>query len=108
MAMICNTTYIAGNSTRLNDCRNGVNSMTLSMSPLWQNVRKECGQWPFNGYIGSYLSQKCADANKQLIAAAQYVIEITGASYSTLKVNVTFGLVDSVNKGLWANMALRG
>jgi len=49
--------------------------MFENMNTHWQNVRRDCGHWPFtqNGirYTGVYPSEKCSSANKNLIANAK-------------------------------------
>ena len=73
------------------------------MNSHWQNVRKECGRWPFtlNGVTstGVYPSSKCASANSNLIANAYY-IQKDGVT----KVPVTSGFTNSQNKNLWSKV----
>jgi hypothetical protein len=70
------------------------------MSIHWQNVRKECGQWPItlNGVTypaGVYPSDNCATANSNLIANAVY----TRLDGYTVKIDSSF--TNSQNAGLW-------
>jgi len=44
MARICHPKYMGKDSTRIDACKDNVNSLTLKMNPWWQNVRKACGQ----------------------------------------------------------------
>jgi hypothetical protein len=78
--------------------------MFASMNSHWQNVRKECGQWPFtlNGisYTGSHSSSNCATTNSNLIANAIYYQK----DGSALQVDSKF--TDSVNVRLWSNALL--
>jgi len=102
MGQICNPAYIAGNTTRINDCKNGVNSMVGQMNSHWQLVRQSCGQWPWYGTTGSLTSTNCASANKALQANAFYITS------DGSKINVPSSLTDSINKGLWSNTVLAG
>jgi len=101
MGQICNPTYIAGDTTRINDCKNGVNIMVRQMNSHWQLVRKECGQWPWYGTTGSVTSTNCASATQALQANAFYIA-------AGSKINVPASLIDSINRGLWSNSALKG
>jgi hypothetical protein len=101
MAQICNVTYIAGNPTRINDCKNGVDSMTGQMNIHWQNVRKACGQWPWYGTTGSVASTNCASASSALQQNAFYITSVGS-------INVPVSLTDSINRGLWSNTVLAG
>lgn len=76
--------------------------MTAGMGLPWQNVRKECGQWSLNAYVGSVASTNCINANIQLQSAAYYL------AADNTKLFVTSALTGAVNKGLWANAELRG
>jgi len=102
MAQICNSTYIAGNTIRINDCKNGVDSMVGQMSSHWILFRQSCGQWPWYGTTGSLTSTNCASANKALQANAFYITS------DGSKINVPSSLTDSINKGLWSNTVLAG
>jgi len=101
-AKICNPTYIGTDATRLSDCKNGVDKMALNMSTYWQAVRRECGQWAWNGFIGNKDSTKCAAANADLIKNTYY----TALDKSQMKVTSDF--TTSVNVGLWSNTQLEG
>jgi len=101
MAKICHPNYIGNNITRIDACKIGVNSMTLMMNPSWQNVRKACGQWSWNGMIGNVDSLSCTSANSALQANAFYVLP------DLTKVPVNASLTDSINIGLWRNQVLR-
>jgi hypothetical protein len=102
MAQICNTTYIAGDPTRINDCKNGVNSMVGQMNSHWQLVRKSCGQWSWNGITGSVGSTDCDSANKALQANAFYITS------GGIRMTIPASLTDSINRGLWSNTVLAG
>ena len=102
MGKLCDPTYISGNSTRINGCKNAVNTMTLGMSIHWQKVRKECGQWSMNGFTGLATSTLCSAANIALQNNAYYI----GPDGSQIK--VSSALTDSVVQGLWSNPALQG
>lgn len=103
MGKLCDSTFISGNLTRINECKNAVNSMTTGMSIHWQNVRKACGQWSYNGVTGLTTSVPCADANKALQLNSYYVDPLTLG-----KIYVTSALTDSVNGRLWNNQVLKG
>ena len=93
---LCNPTYIFGNSTRKTQCRDAVDTMTRGLSSVWQNVRKSCGQWSFDGLIGSVNSQNCINANHAL-KSAFYILPDGNRQY------VDAPFIDSVNEGLWRN-----
>jgi hypothetical protein len=101
-AKICNTTYMGTDPTRLSDCKTGVNQMAQGMSPWWQAVRKECGQWAWNGFTGNVASSNCASANSKLAQNAYYIGPDGSRTY------VTSALTNSVNAGLWNNANLKG
>jgi len=101
MAKMCNTTdYSSFDKTR---CHTGVNMMFGNMSTLWQNVRKECGQWSWtqNGqtFVGNSASSNCATANSNMTAKAYYIQD-------GIRVNVTSGLTESIKARLWSNTLL--
>jgi len=80
-----------------NDCRSTVDSMFKEMNSNWQAVRRECGQWKWtDGFTGSYSSDACATANKNLIANALYTLK----DGSTIKVYE--GLTNSMTRQLWS------
>jgi len=96
MAKICNTTDSSFDKTR---CQTGVNMMFGNMSTHWQAVRKECGQWSWNGSpasINAASSSNCASANSNLRANAFYIHD--GDQ------KVTSGLTDSINQRLWSKV----
>jgi len=99
MAIICNTSDPTFIKTR---CQTGINQMFAGMSAHWQNVRQDCGRWPFtrNGitYTGVYPSDNCASANKNLIANAFY-IQKDGS-----KVRVDSQITESTNVRLWSKV----
>ena len=95
-AALCNPTYISRKSTRKTQCRNAVDTMTRGLSSVWQNVRKSCGQWSFDGLIGSVNSQNCINANHAL-KSAFYILPDGNRQY------VADPFIDSVNEGLWGN-----
>ena len=74
-----------------------------NMSTLWQNVRKQCGQWSWsqNGqtFVGNMASDNCATANSNLIANAVYI-------HNGVQVRVTSGLTESIKVQLWSNALL--
>jgi hypothetical protein len=72
------------------------------MNIYWQNFRKYCGPWPFNGTTGSVASTSCATASSALQQNAQYVTP------QGSKINVPASLIDSIRRGLWSNSALAG
>ena len=95
---ICDPAYIGTNPTRINNCKNGVDQMTRGLSSYWQNVRKFCGQWSFNGAIkGSSTSSNCNNSNIALQRNAFYLLP------DGTKVAVPAELTNSVISGLWSN-----
>jgi len=72
-AKLCSNTYMGNDATLISGCKTSVNAMVAELSPWWQNVRKECGQWPWQGYTGNYTSQQCINANSDLIKNGYYV-----------------------------------
>ena len=101
MGKLCDPTYMSGNSVRISECKNAVNSMTLGMSDLWKNVRRECGQWSFNGFTGNVSSPDCNTANTNLLDNAYYV------THDGTKIYVTSALTSTVNAGVWGITALK-
>jgi len=96
---ICNTDYIGTNSTRIDNCKNSVDQMTRGLSVYWQNVRKSCGQWSFDGAIkGSSISSNCINANSALQQNAFYLFP------DGTKSPVTSSLTNSVISGLWSKI----
>jgi len=72
------------------------------MNTHWQAVRKECGQWSWNGYpasITAVSSSNCATANSNLIANAFYI-------HNGVQVRVDSGLTESTKVRLWNNALL--
>jgi len=97
MAKICNTADTSFDKTR---CHTGVNMMFGNMSTHWQAVRKECGQWSWNGYPASSTaasSSYCATANSNLRTNAFYI-------HNGIRVPVDLGLTESTNVGLWSKV----
>jgi len=101
MGKLCNPTYMSGNSVRISECKNAINTMTLGMNIFWRNVRRDCGQWPLNGFTGAVTSNDCTYANNQLQNNAYYIAD-------GIKIYVTSDLTSTVNAGLWGNPALKG
>jgi len=96
---ICHTDYIGTNSTRLDDCKKGVDQMTKGLSSYWQDVRKSCGQWSFAGAAkGLSTSSNCINANSALQKYAFYTLD------DGTKLPVTSILTDSVISGLWSKI----
>jgi hypothetical protein len=97
MAKICHPNYLGNDDTRIQFCKASVDKMVKSMNPWWQKVRKECGQWPWEGTIGNPNSASCASANLELQKNAYYAEDDT----ITL---LPAALTDSINRGLWAKL----
>jgi hypothetical protein len=101
MAKICNTTDPTWDSTKKANCQTGVNTMYVGMNSWWQAVRKECGQWSWNGYPASSTaasSSNCASANSNLRTNAIYYQK----DGSTLRVDSKF--TESTNVRLWSKI----
>jgi len=104
IAKICNSTASINKTL----CQTGVDQMVGQMSPWWQKVRRECGQWRWiDQFIGSNTSSRCATANSDLIANAYYTVWNPETWLDDI-FKVTSALTDSVQKGLWSNAALWG
>ncbi len=102
MGKICNTSDPTWSSDAVKErCRTAVNDMYGNMSIHWQNVRINCGRWPFtqNGtsYTGVYPSPACTTANSNLILNAFYILNGN-------RVKVDSGFTDSTNVGLWSKV----
>jgi hypothetical protein len=95
LGYICNSDYIRGDATRIRNCRERTDQMITSLSPLWRDVRKNCGKWSFDGSTGSPSSLACNSANIALQNNAFYT------SPDGTKIRVTSALTDSVNQLLW-------
>jgi len=89
-------------STDANYCKEVVNRISSQLSGYWQNVRKFCGPWPFNGFTGNPDSPECTNANSDLIMNAYYL----GPNNEQLKIDTR--LTVSVRDSLWRNPALGG
>jgi hypothetical protein len=101
-AAFCNPSYISGNPTRKAVCRTVVDKMTRALSPLWKNVRINCGQWSFDGRpVGLVNSPNCNTANDALKAGAYFILP------DNTQQNVDTRFIDSVNAGLWGQQALK-
>ena len=75
--------------------------MTRGLSSVWQNVRKNCGKWSFDGNaVGSVTSLDCTNANNALKDKAYYILPDGTTQY------VDTRFIDSVNVGLWGNTAM--
>jgi len=75
--------------------------MTRGLSSHWQNVRKYCGQWSFDGFTGSSNSSNCANANIALQANAKYYAWIDGVLTAF---PITSSFTVSVTTGLWSKI----
>ena len=100
MARICNPSFIAQNATRIRDCKSGVDQIAMRLTASWQNVRRECGPWKWDGFTGNPASQACTTANNDLMAKASYT------NGDGIRFPVTLALTESVKAGLWQNKAL--
>jgi len=97
MVKICKPDYMGTNITLISECKIGINQMVNSMSPLWKNVLKACGQWKWiDGTIGNVNSLECTNANAALQSQAFY----DGIPVSSL-------FIYSVNLRLWSNSNLQ-
>ena len=94
-AAVCNPAYIAKNGQ--SDCKNAVDDITRKLSSLWNAVRINCGQWSFDGVIGSLTSSKCTNANNALKDKAYYILPDGSKSF------IDAPFIDSLNTGLWGN-----
>jgi len=99
IAKICNPTDVTFDKSR---CQSGVDKMVGQMNPWWRNVRIACGQWAWQGFIGSYTSSLCASANSNLTSNAYYTVE------DGSRVQVTSKFTESIKMVLWSSTALRG
>ena len=100
MTAFCNPTYIGNDATRRTTCRTAVDDMVKGMGPLWNDVRRECGQWPFNG-VRSTSPEACVTANNNLMRDSYYV------GTDGTRIYVGRPLIDSLNQFLWGNTALK-
>jgi len=83
------------------NCKTVVDAMFKLMSPHWQAVRRECGQWQWtDGFTGSHSSEACATANKNLIERTFY-IQKDGTA-----IKVDEGMTNSMRLQLWSNPLL--
>jgi len=100
MAKICHPVYMGNDTARISGCKSSVNSITGGMNSYWQDFRKACGQWSWNGAVGSVTSTSCTSANIALQNNAYYIV-------GGILTKVPASLTDSINKGLWSNPALK-
>jgi len=104
MAFLCNTSDTTWNSdgAKREICRTAVNQMYGQMNSYWQEVRKQCGQWPFiqNGqtFVGNSTSSSCATANSNLRTNAFYIQKDLSTVYVTSEFTI------SQNYGLWSKV----
>jgi len=98
-AAICNPSYISGNQDRINNCKSGVDTITRFLSSYWQDFRRSCGQWAFNGAVkGSSNSLSCTNANIALQRNSYYILQ------DGTKIPVPSELTESVIDGLWSKV----
>ena len=102
MAAVCSPNYMGTNATLISNCKFAIDTMTAGLNTFWQKVRRECGQWAWNGFIGSFMSGSCATANTALQANGYYNLP------DRTRVFVTSQLTNSVSVALWANSVLAG
>lgn len=95
---------LCSSNTGIQYCKEKVDEMTRKMSPWWQKVRKECGQWKWDGTVGNVDSEACVNANLALQQNAYYLKFVEGIP---VKSPVPSSLTDSVNTGLWRNSNLK-
>ncbi len=100
MAKICHPSYMGNDTARISGCKSSVNSITGGMNSYWQDVRKACGQWSWNGAVGSVASTSCTSANIALQNNAYYIV-------GGILTKVPASLTTSINLGLWSNPALK-
>jgi len=103
MAFLCNTSDTTWNSdgAKRERCRTAVNQMYGQMNSHWQEVRRDCGQWSWNGSPAistAASSSSCATANNNLISNAFY-------NTPTGKVYLNSGFTKSQNDGLWSKVS---
>ena len=101
LAYICNPTYLGTDPNRIANCKSSVDSV-FNLTPQWEAVRRECGQWPYAGYTGNLSSSNCEAANAALTEYANQWRDGPFRSY------FTFQLTESLSLGLWTYQALRG
>lgn len=99
MGAFCDPNFVGWDSTRIQGCKNAVDTISGALNIYWQNVRRECGQWPF---YGQRSSNNCEPANAALRANAYYLLP-DGAT----RIYVTSQLTSSMSR-LWNNPALKG
>ena len=78
-----------------------VDTMSSSINWAWKNVRSSCGQWAYNGIVGSVTSAACIRANNALKANAYYYLPDGTKSF------VSSEFIESVNVLLWSNNLLK-
>ena len=102
MAYLCSPATTTAHRSNVVRCRNAVDRMVQRMNQDWQAVRRECGQWSWNGHKGSWNSPACAAANHALsVSGFAYYVAFDGR-----RIAVTPELTNSVSSGLWSNTAL--
>ena len=105
MARFCNPIHLGKNSTRITFCKTAVNDMARGMNRFWRDVRKECGQWSLDGFVGQKDSKECDAANIELQKNAYYLVWNEDTEQYE-QVFVSPELTTSVKVGLWDNTAL--
>jgi len=103
MGRLCDRGYMGSNTNLLTECKNAVDQMVQGMSPFWQAVRRECGQWAWiDGIKGKKTSSGCISAYSNLALNSYYIDEDGDRFY------VPSSLIKSMDEGLWGNDKLNG
>jgi len=98
LVVLCNSTYIIGNSARITTCKTSIDQIFFQLnSTTWQPLPLACAPWK-NGLPAS---SACTNANNVLIASAYYVTSFGNVS-------ITSALTESIKQNLWSNPALIG
>ena len=98
MVAVCDPSYI--NKNGKNNCRYIIDNLAWKASTFWFAYRKYCGQWLFDGVVGSTSLSECSNAELLLVQNAYYNSR-TGPIY------VTTDQTASWKEFLWNNQALK-
>ena len=82
-------------------CRSVVDQVFSGLNLLWKNVRRECGQWPYDGYKGSGANSETCNKTISDLRAGAYYIAFDGS-----QVPISQAFTESMREGLWRRAEL--
>jgi len=97
---VCSPTYTNYRSEGIQICKDAVDALSSTMNPLWQAVRKDCGQWQWKDSYKVLSLGSCDKSFAVLLKNAYYIFPdpITGRLQ---KLTLSKEFAQSVKAGLW-------